>query len=109
MTNAFCYKDRIPKELTSGVVCKSQFGLCNETYYYECVGHLNSIIGDLIGISPLTNPLSVNPTKWLNTLKQYVGKLPTNCLSVFDHFVGLALKEIRKLRLSKGTADHQIW
>ena len=35
------------------------------------------------------NPLSANPTKWSNTLKQFVGKLPTNCLSVFDHFVGL--------------------
>ena len=23
---------------------------------------------------------------------QFVGNLPTNCLSVFDHFVGLALK-----------------
>ena len=38
------------------------------------------------------NPLSANPTKWSNTLKQFVGKLPTNCLSVFDHFVGLVLK-----------------
>ena len=38
------------------------------------------------------NPLSVNSTKWPNTLKQFVGKLPTNCLSVFDHFVGFALK-----------------
>ena len=38
------------------------------------------------------NPLSANPTKWSNTLKQFVGKLPTNCLSVSDHFVGLALK-----------------
>ena len=38
------------------------------------------------------NPLSANPTKWSDTLKQFVGKLPTNCLSVFDHFVGLALK-----------------
>ena len=38
------------------------------------------------------NPLSANPTKWSNTLKQFVGKLPTNCLNVFDHFVGLALK-----------------
>ena len=37
-------------------------------------------------------PLSANPTKWSNTLKQSVGNLPTNCLSVFDHFVGLALK-----------------
>ena len=26
------------------------------------------------------------------TLKQFVGKLPTNCLSVFDHFLGFALK-----------------
>ena len=23
---------------------------------------------------------------------QFVGNLPTNCLSVFDHFMGLALK-----------------
>ena len=36
-----------------------------------------------------------NPTKWTNTLKQFVGKLPTNCLSVFDHFVGLALKGLK--------------
>ena len=41
------------------------------------------------------NPLSANPTKWSNTLKQFVGKLETNCLSVFDHFVGLVLKELR--------------
>ena len=36
-----------------------------------------------------------NFTKWANTLKQFVGKLPTNCLNVFDHFVGLALKGLR--------------
>ena len=38
------------------------------------------------------NPLSVNPTKWPNTLKQIVAKLPTNCLSLFGHVVKLALK-----------------
>ena len=38
------------------------------------------------------NPLGANPAKWSNTLKQFVGKLSTNCLSVFDHFVKLALK-----------------
>ena len=38
------------------------------------------------------NPLSANLTKASNTLKQIVGSLPKNCLSVFDHFVGLALK-----------------
>ena len=42
------------------------------------------------------NPLSANPTKWSNTLKQFVGKLPTNCLNVFDHFVGLALKGLKE-------------
>ena len=38
------------------------------------------------------NPLSANPTKWSNTLKRFVGKLSTSCLSAFDHLVGLALK-----------------
>ena len=43
------------------------------------------------------NPLGTNFTKWSNTLKQFVGKLPTNCLSVFDHFVGLALKGLKRI------------
>ena len=41
------------------------------------------------------NPLTVSFTKWSNTLKQFFGNLPTNFLSVFGHFVGLALKELR--------------
>ena len=41
------------------------------------------------------NPLTVKFIKWSNTLKQVVGKLPTICLSVFDHFSGLALKGLR--------------
>ena len=40
------------------------------------------------------NPLSTNPTKWSNTLKQFIGNLSTNCLSVFDHFMKLALKDL---------------
>ena len=42
------------------------------------------------------NPLSANPTKWSRTLKQFVGSLPTKCLSVFDHFVWLLLKGLIK-------------
>ena len=42
-------------------------------------------------VSVSLNHLNFNPTKWSNTLKQFVGKLPTNCLSVVDHFMGLAL------------------
>ena len=34
------------------------------------------------------NPLNANPTKWSDTLEQFVGKF----LSAFDHFEGLALK-----------------
>ena len=44
------------------------------------------------------NPLSAKFIKWSNTLKQIVGKLPTICLSVFDHFSGLALKALKGLR-----------
>ena len=51
----------------------------------------NHIISFNLFLGILVNPLSSNFTKWSNTLKQLVGKLPTNCLSVFDHFVGLAL------------------
>ena len=40
------------------------------------------------------NTLNANPEKWSNTLKQIVGNLPTICLSVFDHFMNLALKRL---------------
>ena len=43
------------------------------------------------------NPLRANPTKWSNTLKQFVGNLPTNCLSVFEHFLKLGLKGLKSL------------
>ena len=54
LAKAFRFKDHIPKELTSGVVYKFQCGLCNESYYGECVRHLNLRIAEHIGISPLT-------------------------------------------------------
>ena len=43
------------------------------------------------------NPLNANPTKRSNTLKKFVNNLPTNCLSVFGSFVGLALKGLKQL------------
>ena len=51
------------------------------------------------------SPLNTNPTKWSNTFKQFVGNLPTNCLSVFDHFVELALKELDLLHRVKFLND----
>ena len=51
--------------------------------------YLNSIaLEDLHKV----NPYRANPTKWSNiqTIRWLV---PTNCLSVFDHFGGWRLKE----------------
>ena len=53
---------------------------------------MTTLISKISVLRVLITPLSPNPAKWSNTLKQFVGKLPTNCLSVFDHFVGLAFK-----------------
>ena len=54
----------------------------------ELFGLWNSRVGCIF----LINPLSANPEKWSNTLKQIVGNLPTICLTVFVHFMNLALK-----------------
>ena len=54
LAKAFRFKDRIPKELTSGVSYKFQCGLCNKSYYGEFVRYLTVRIGEHIEISPLT-------------------------------------------------------
>ena len=54
---------------------------------------LNAVI-DNITIAVLfqdINLLCANP----NGQTQFAGKLPKNCLNVFDHFVGLALRGLR--------------
>ena len=38
------------------------------------------------------DPLSASPTKWVIHIQAIHQQKSTNCLSVFDHFVGLALK-----------------
>ena len=55
------------------------------------------ILTHMFDSNVILNPLSANPTKWSNTLKQFVGKLPMNCLNLFDHFVRLALKGLKTL------------
>ena len=78
----------------------------NEIDYYKLLDSTHTFLTQtlLFGNSSFTtndntkiinfNPLSANLTKWSNTLKQFVCKLPTNYLSESDHFVGLALKEL---------------
>ena len=46
--NNFHFKGQILKDLTSGVVYKFQRGLCNESYYGECMRRLNVRIGEHI-------------------------------------------------------------
>ena len=62
-------------------------------------------VGICLDQFPRFNPLSVNTTKWSNTHKQLVGSSPTNSLSVFDHFVGLALKGLRVV-IQKSFLNH---
>ena len=59
LSNNFHFKDQIPNDLTYGVVYKFQCGLCNESYYDECVRHVNVRIGEHIGISPLAKKQAV--------------------------------------------------
>ena len=55
-----------------------------------------------------SNSFSANFTKWSNALKQFLGNLPTNCLSVFDHFVRLTLKGLIELEKVGQVATNNI-
>ena len=59
-----------------------------------------------VSYEDVLDPLSTNFTKWSNTLKQFVRKLATNCLSVFDHFWGLVLKGLKRLENDKLLQRH---
>ena len=66
--------------------------------------YLKITLNDYISV----NSLSTNFTKWSNTLKQFVGKLPTNCLSVFDHFAALAFKGLKNVNMLKAVSLKRI-
>ena len=77
-------------------ICKHEMALKFTTWYIIFL-RLN-LIRSPITKKRLINSLSANPTKWPNSLKQFVGNLVTNCLSVFDHFVELAPKRLSFFR-----------
>ena len=67
------FKNAIPFELeslASGVSLLCSF--CNDTYFDEIELYINVRSGEHLSLSAL-NPLSTNPPKWSNTLKQFVG------------------------------------
>ena len=66
----------------------------------DCIALLENfqfLYGAFDSVIVYISPLRASPTKWSSTLKQFVGKLPTNCLSVFDHFMGLVRKGLEKI------------
>ena len=69
----------------------SAYGQNPMTYTGKCVSEKTPTYTSFTQCD-VFNPLSAKLTKWQNTLKQFVGNLPTKCLSVFGHFTGLAIK-----------------
>ena len=70
------------------------------------------VANNLLNWCGLFNPLSANATKWSNILRQLVGKLPRNCLSVFCHFVGFLFKGLNRpynFNFSKGCLPSFFW
>ena len=83
------------------------FNMLNKKLYSQTISKISQMKFHMHSdIEKTFNPLSANLTKWSNTLKQFVGNFPTNCLSVFDHFVRLALRVNLELKLLlKRTTD----
>ena len=58
---------------------------------------------------PDFNRFTANFTKWSNKLKQFVCNLLTNCLGVFDHFVGLVLEVLSTFLLYQAAIEIKFW
>ena len=80
--NTFCYR-------TLPVVASGTWSN-RSTYTETCLGLCQTSTMELFAKS--FNPLCAKSTKCSNTLKQFVGSCRWFFLSLFDHFVGLALK-----------------
>ena len=82
LCNNFCFKDPVPQFLASDVVYNCQCGLCNESYYGECVRHLVVRSREHIGISSLTNK-RVQPRKNSSVCRHF---LNWNYSPTFENF-----------------------
>ena len=92
----FCYLEKCLKYLKSFMNLYFLVNIGQRLFFSTSrFGFYNAIIVPKMKF-PI-NPLNANPEKWSNTLKQIVGNLPTICLSMFDHFMNLALKGLRIL------------
>ena len=57
LSNFFKFKDRLCKDLTSGIVYKFQCGSCNASYYGQTKRHYKVRVSEHMGVSPLTGKL----------------------------------------------------
>ena len=68
--------------------------------FYTPLKHTKTRSLRMLSGSTKRNQWIANITKWSNTHKQFVGNLPTNCLSVFGHFVITELKALGMIWIS---------
>ena len=84
------------KNITQFLGNLSCLTLCFSRYYESFIAikffHIEMLVMFGTKLIKSWHRLTQNATKWPNTLEQFIGNLPTNCLSLFDHFVKLALK-----------------
>ena len=57
LSNFFKFKDRLCKDLTSGIIYKFQYGSCNASYYGQTKRHFKVRVSEHMGVSPLTGKL----------------------------------------------------
>ena len=89
----YCFRKKAPLQMFHWVVNTPKSRQCQLIHKWHCQICTRRVNKRLV-VAVKNNPISANPTKWSNTLKQLVGNLPTNYFSVFHHFGGLALKGI---------------
>ena len=63
LSSLFRFKDIIPKEIRSHLVCKFTCSCCNATYYGESERHLFVRASEHLGMTPLTRKRVKNPKK----------------------------------------------
>ena len=63
LSSLFCFKDIIPKEISSHLVYKFTCSCCNATYYGESERHFFVRASEHLGMTPLTGKRVKNPKK----------------------------------------------
>ena len=81
LSNSFCYKEHIPKDLIPRIVYKFHCGLCDELYSDESMRHLDIRSGEHINLSPLNERTSNNLISVLFVIIYYTIFYKRNCSS----------------------------